>query len=532
MKSIKYLFLMFILLLSFTTTSCKKTHEHEYIGGYCNCGESNKTEFRISFVDHEGTILKEQYVSKNSAATAPTPPIRYGYEFIGWSCDFSKVNKDLVISAKYNKIEYVTVTFDADNDTETNILNVSFNSPATEPSVPIKTGHKFLGWYKDEVKWDFKKNIDEDIILKAKWEKCSYTLTYNLNGGKGNIITLTQEYGSYIEPIIPYKQYAKFIGWTIDIPLYMPDYDITVEAVWEENEFLDKCIYENGECIQYNGTDSEIVIPFSLYENGEKITYVPYNILRNNKYIRKITIAEGYNSIGFDAFDGCDNLKSLILADTLLYINLYTLRDLSKLKYNIYNGACYLGTPSNPYHLIVKLEKESLDSLVIHENTLTMASIDMFNEVENLVIPEKLEVINHSFQYMGKCVIEKGIKYLGPVSNPYKFVIGLESRNVEVVTINENSKIIIPGAFYGSKIKTLTIPNGVEKIDELAFEGCYNLETLYISSSVKYVGTNICKDCLNVKIYCEFESKPSAWDKYWNDLDCDGIDDHTVIWNN
>ena len=26
----------------------------------------------------------------------------------------------------------------------------------------------------------------------------------------------------------------------------MPDYDITVEAVWEENEFLDKCIYENG----------------------------------------------------------------------------------------------------------------------------------------------------------------------------------------------------------------------------------------------------------------------------------------------
>lgn len=600
MKSIKYLFLMFILILSFTTISCKKAHEHEYIDGYCSCGESNKSEFRITFVDHEGTIIKEQYVTKNSAATAPTLPIRYGYEFIGWNCDFSNINKDLIISPKYNKIEYVKVTFDADNDTVVNVLNVSFNTPVIEPSAPSKEGYGFLGWYKDNVKWDFTKNIDEDIILTAKWAQfnmydisyavdggtlvdnapskyiegvgietlptiskkgydflgwfindvkvesisaestgavvltakwniCSYTLTYNLNGGKGNIITLTQEYGSFIErPIIPYKQYAKFIGWNMDIPLYMPDYDITVEAIWEENEFLEKCIYRDGEYIQYNGTDSEIVIPFSLYENEEKMTYVPNNILKDNKYIRKITIDEGYKGIGPFAFAGCDNLESLILADSLLYISHYKFQEFSELKYNIYDGACYLGTPSNPYHLVVKLENESVDSLIIHKNTLVMASLDYFSKVENLIIPEKLEYINESAEYTGKCVIKNGVKYIGPVSNPYKFVIGLESRDVEVVTINENSKMIIPIAFMMSKIKTLTIPNGVVIIGEEAFFGCSNLESLYIPSSVNYVGSHICS-WTKATIYCDFETKPSTWCTYWN---YDGSYYRPVIWNN
>ena len=65
----------------------------------------------------------------------------------------------------------------------------------------------------------------------------------------------------------------------------------------------------------------------------------------------------------------------------------------------------------------------------------------------------------------------------------------------------------------------------------MAFEYCYNLESLYIPSSVKYVGSFICKDCSNVIIYCDFESKPMTWDNYWNDFNGDGIDDYLVVWN-
>jgi len=61
--------------------------------------------YTVTFKDAEGNILSTETVRKGLAATAPTPPERYGYEFTGWSANFSNVQGDLVITPKYEKLD-------------------------------------------------------------------------------------------------------------------------------------------------------------------------------------------------------------------------------------------------------------------------------------------------------------------------------------------------------------------------------------------------------------------------------------------
>ena len=57
-------------------------------------------------------------VNKGEPATAPADPTRTGYSFIGWDADYSAVESNLTVTAKYAPISY-TVAFDANGGTGT-----------------------------------------------------------------------------------------------------------------------------------------------------------------------------------------------------------------------------------------------------------------------------------------------------------------------------------------------------------------------------------------------------------------------------
>lgn len=61
------------------------------------------TYYTVTFKDWDGTVLKTQQVEKGHAATAPTNPTREGYTFIGWDKDFTNVQSNLIVTAKYQK---------------------------------------------------------------------------------------------------------------------------------------------------------------------------------------------------------------------------------------------------------------------------------------------------------------------------------------------------------------------------------------------------------------------------------------------
>lgn len=85
-----------------------------------------ETKFTVSFVDHDGTLLKKETVEKGASATAPEAPLRPGYAFTGWDTAFDNVTKALTVTATYQQEHnqlFFTFTENADG-TVTALLSV------------------------------------------------------------------------------------------------------------------------------------------------------------------------------------------------------------------------------------------------------------------------------------------------------------------------------------------------------------------------------------------------------------------------
>jgi len=76
-----------------------------------------------------------------------------------------------------SKTTYV-VSFDTDCEQTIASQEVVENEKATKPADPTKEGHEFLGWYNGEVEYKFDEAVIANIALKAKWEVCVYTVSF------------------------------------------------------------------------------------------------------------------------------------------------------------------------------------------------------------------------------------------------------------------------------------------------------------------------------------------------------------------
>lgn len=67
--------------------------------------------------------------------------------------------------------KYYYVTFDSDNGSQTNMIQVEENATVSKPQDPIKNDYTFLYWAKDGVEFDFDTKITNHITLVAQYEK-------------------------------------------------------------------------------------------------------------------------------------------------------------------------------------------------------------------------------------------------------------------------------------------------------------------------------------------------------------------------
>ncbi|MBQ1991610.1 MAG: InlB B-repeat-containing protein, partial [Clostridia bacterium] len=63
-------------------------------------------QYTVTFVNDDGTVLDTQQVEYAGSATAPAQPSKpddsqYTYEFVGWDTDFTRVTKDITVTAIY-----------------------------------------------------------------------------------------------------------------------------------------------------------------------------------------------------------------------------------------------------------------------------------------------------------------------------------------------------------------------------------------------------------------------------------------------
>lgn len=108
--------------------------------------------------------------------------------------------------------------------------NVKKGTKVTAPTDPIREGYTFTGWDNDF------SNIQNSIIINAKYKKNNYTVSFDTDGGT-LIDPITQEYDTlFFLPNNPIKEGYVFIGWEGEIPERIPSKNITLKAIWSPNK--------------------------------------------------------------------------------------------------------------------------------------------------------------------------------------------------------------------------------------------------------------------------------------------------------
>lgn len=203
-------------------------------------------QFTITFVDHDGTVLKTQVVTSGGSATPPADPVRiataqYTYAFAGWSGTYTGVTSNAMVLATYTQtLRQYTVTFYGDDGT-TMIgapQTVAYGSAATAPASPDKPDtaqwdYAFTGW---DTAFD---NVQANLSVKAVFSQTlrQYTVIFYDDDGVTAIGTpQTVAYGSAATaPASPVKPDTAqwdftFNGW--DTAFTNVQSNLTVKATY------------------------------------------------------------------------------------------------------------------------------------------------------------------------------------------------------------------------------------------------------------------------------------------------------------
>lgn len=120
----------------------------------------------------------------------PTPYMsgavsNYAYTFIGWDPELAVVEGPATYTPRYNLVISHNVSFVINNASATTpaALTVAEGAAVERPADQLIGCQHIAGWYKDaelNEEWDFAndKMGDHDIILYAKWETKTYTITW------------------------------------------------------------------------------------------------------------------------------------------------------------------------------------------------------------------------------------------------------------------------------------------------------------------------------------------------------------------
>ena len=204
-------------------------------------------KYNVVFDTAGGSYINALEVEEGSVAAMPTTPTKEGYEFVGWMLgdelyDFSKeVSGDITLRAEWHQLDpditYYTITFDSAGGNNINSIFLEEGSIPTEPPAPTREGYEFSGWYYNDALFDFTLPLNQNVTLVAQWvqvtpeepeepeeptepeepEEKTYTVRFNLNGGKGSIKTQTVKAGEKAKkPANPTRSGYTFNGWRVN----------------------------------------------------------------------------------------------------------------------------------------------------------------------------------------------------------------------------------------------------------------------------------------------------------------------------
>ena len=502
-------------------------------------------EYTVRFDTDGGTAVNDMTVSVIEESPVTT---KAGYTFAGWYKDSGftdkaafpyEVTKAQTLYAKWEKNTY-TVRFDTDGGTAVNDMTVSV---IEESPVTTKAGYTFAGWYKDSGFTDkaaFPYEVTKAQTLYAKWEKNTYTVRFDTDGGTAvNDMTV-----SVIEesPVTTKAGYT-FAGWSKDSGFtdkaafpYEVTKAQTLYAKWEKNapEGIVFSVDGNGVLTGVSGlTESGMTVEIPSEINGITVAEIGNEVFADNTNIGRLVIPDSVTRLGYrmcsgctalrevrlpagltvipdEAFDGCSSLQTVnfpgtlkeirsdafcgtaltefVAPDSLTDIWGYAFKDCADLaKVDLKNvrdlgsGAFQNCTALQSVRLADKMTGLSDH---IFDGCASLAEIDMPDNP----IAVSFTMLDGTAYYNDPSNWENGVLY----ADGYLIKADKNFASLTEYAVKEGTVVIADNAFslvgYSAKLKKMTLPDGLYRIGRSAFSKLSSLTDINIPDSVRSIG--------------------------------------------
>ena len=173
---------------------------------------------------------------------APDAPQKPGYTFTGWSPDVGIMPaQDKTFNAQFSLNTYYAY-FVSDGVTIASVPTQFGNLISAPAQDPVKYGYIFMGWSPSVGNMGA-----ANITFTAQWVGIYHNTNFVVDGNA--YATVPSILGQpVVLPQTPIKEGYTFTGWA-NLPVAMPDYDITLNATWAINTYtvtfmVDSVVYE------------------------------------------------------------------------------------------------------------------------------------------------------------------------------------------------------------------------------------------------------------------------------------------------
>lgn len=222
-------------------------------------------EYKVKFVDYNGTVISEQTIKQGEDATIPAPLSREGYRFIGWDKSYTNIQGNVTINAQYEIKSFDVVFVDEINDTSV-VERYNYGDTLVVPEVTLNDAYNFLGW---DAVIDGNTKVTENMVVTAKFEKKMLTVDF-LDFGGSLLESQTVEYGEpAIIPELENRDNYVFISWNVPGDTTYVTESMTIEPYYEYTETV-ATPTANIETGTYSGVQT---VTLSCETEGAQIYY-------------------------------------------------------------------------------------------------------------------------------------------------------------------------------------------------------------------------------------------------------------------
>ena len=502
-----------------TTFASNETYTAQYTEGQVNYTVEHWLE-NLENDEYTKHFTEDDKTGTIGAQTEATAKAYEGFVSLTVTQATIALDGSTVVQIRYARKRYM-VSFETNGAGTVTSQNVKHGGKVGEPAALTKTGYNFKGWFTSRdggsslasTAFDFGVNtITTDVVLYAKWEIKTFTVTFDSKGGS-EVVSQTVEYGSRATAKNSERLPYDFVGWFLsadggrtlmntafDFANTLITNNVTLYAKWYLD--LSNCTADNVASKIAAMTESGTVVV-----TGE-ITGSTLNAIKRAINAKTFAIeidlsgTSGVTSIEMNAFSGCSGLTSINLPSGVTSIGLLAFSRCSGLtSINLPSGLTSIGGAAF----------DGCSGLTSIELPSGLTSIGMnafcgCSSLTSIELPSGLTSIGSSAFFgcsgLTSISIPSGVTSIG--DSAFSRCSGLTSINLSV---DNTEYISIDGVLYSKdKTKIIAYPCGksatsyeilesVTSICNSAFSGCSGLTSISIPSGVTSIGSSAFSRC-------------------------------------